>query len=548
MKHLIYIFAGLICCLITLPQVGASPLENKKQRFRITVLNTGGEPQQGIILKVAGYSSEYISNEQGLIDFEQSIDNNYVRTANFYFPTDKNRTIKSLRLDEAAQDTIIRIDRPEDLARFKQSGKTLLVNGVLKEGGKPVPHAEISIQGTGKHTFSNAQGEFSIEADYSHLIMIRAERMENKYLDIESFLQNPNQPLEIRMTKKGADRVYHVVEKMPEYPGGMKAFFNYIRRKAHTTELAEETQKEGAVMIPHAEISIQGTGKHTFSNAQGEFSIEADYSHLIMIRAERMENKYLDIESFLQNPNQPLEIRMTKKGADRVYHVVEKMPEYPGGMKAFFNYIRRKAHTTELAEETQKEGAVMIQFIVEKDGSITSPSIVRGLDARLDTAALDAIIVMPDWIPAQEHGINVRCKYSVPVPFKKPKPTPPVAPKSTPDIKKDSLSVPSAPADSLAEDSVLQVIPMPSVDSLMTDTLATDTTLVVSTDSTSVQKETVAPLSTSEATEVKPKKRNFLVRFFRWLFGIKDKENTPAESKEEKTSEVVPEGAIQKEE
>ena len=119
MKHLIYIFAGLICCLVTLPQVGASPLENKKQRFRITVLNTGGEPQQGIILKVAGYSSEYISDEQGLIDFEQSIDNNYVRTANFYFPTDKNRTIKSLRLDEAAQDTIIRIDRPEDLARFK---------------------------------------------------------------------------------------------------------------------------------------------------------------------------------------------------------------------------------------------------------------------------------------------------------------------------------------------------------------------------------------------------------------------------------------------
>ena len=446
MKHLIYIFAGLICCLVTLPQVGASPLENKKQRFRITVLNTGGEPQQGIILKVAGYSSEYISDEQGLIDFEQSIDNNYVRTANFYFPTDKNRTVKSLRLNEAAQDTIIRIDRPEDLARFKQSGKTLLVNGVLKEGGKPVPQAE---------------------------------------------------------------------------------------------------------------ISIQGTGKRTFSNAKGEFSIEADYSHLIMIRAERMENKYLDIESFLQNPNQPLEIRMTKKGADRVYHVVEKMPEYPGGMKAFFNYIRRKAHTTELAEETQKEGAVMIQFIVEKDGSITSPSIVRGLDARLDTAALDAIIVMPDWIPAQEHGVNVpaqehgvnvRCKYSVPVPFKKPKPAPPVAPKPTTDIKKDSIAVPSVPADSLAQDTILQVIPMPSADSLATDTLATDTTVVASADSTAIQKETAASLSTSEATEVKPKKRNFIVRFFRWLFGIKDKENTPAESKEEKTSEVVPEEGIQKEE
>ena len=155
---------------------------------------------------------------------------------------------------------------------------------------------------------------------------------------------------------------------------------------------------------------------------------------------------------------------------------------------------------------------------------------------------------MPDWIPAQEHGVNVRCKYSVPVPFKKPKPAPPVTPKPAPEIKKDSIAVLSVPADSLAQDTILQVIPMPSADSLVTDTLITDTTLVVSADSTAIQKETVAPLSTSEATEVKPKKRNFIVRFFRWLFGIKDKENTPAEPKEEKTSEVVPEEGIQKEE
>ena len=123
-----------------------------------------------------------------------------------------------------------------------------------------------------------------------------------------------------------------------------------------------------------------------------------------------------------------------------------------------------------------------------------------------------------------------------------------MAPKPAPEIKKDSIAVSSVPADSLAQDTILQVIPMPSADSLTTDTLATDTTLVVSNDSTTIQKETVASLSTSEATEVKPKKRNFIVRFFRWLFGIKDKENTPAEPKEEKTSEVVPEEGIQKEE
>ena len=119
----------------------------------------------------------YQRRTRSSIDFEKSTDNNYVRTANFYFPTIRTEQLNPCPLDKVAQDTIIRIDRPEDLARFKQSGKTLLVNGVLKEGGKPVSHAEISIQGTGKRTFSNVQREFSIEADYSHLIMIRAERM-----------------------------------------------------------------------------------------------------------------------------------------------------------------------------------------------------------------------------------------------------------------------------------------------------------------------------------------------------------------------------------
>lgn len=418
MKHLIYIFIWLAFLQATALSLKASSLEDKKQHFRITVLNTGGDPQQGIILRVLGYSNEYVSDEQGLIEFEQSTDKNYIRTANFYLPTDKNKSIKSLRLDEAAQDTIIRIDRPEDLVKFKQSGKTFQAKGVLKEGGKP---------------------------------------------------------------------------------------------------------------IPHAEISVQGTGRHTFSNKNGEFTIEADYSHLIMVRAESMENKYLDSEAFLQQPDRPLEIHMLKKGADRIYHVVEKMPEYPGGMKAFFNYIKRKARTTELAEKTHKEGAVMIQFVVEKDGSITSPSIVRGLDARLDTAALDAIMVMPDWIPAKDHGIPVRCKYSVPVPFKRPQPVKPAP--ATPKaphkpVAKDSLQVPPVPADSLRRDTILQVVPQ-----LPTDSLKQDTTLIAPTDSIAL-KQAAPPSTAPDAVEVKPKKRNFLVRFFRWLFGIKDKE-TSAETTEE---------------
>lgn len=424
MKRLIYyILAGLAFFQIAAIKLRATTLQENKQRFRITVLNTAGDPQQGIILRVAGFSNEYTSDEQGLIDFEQTTDKSYIRTANFYLPSDRNKSLKSLRLDQAAQDTIIRIDRPEDLIKFKQSGKTFQAKGILKDGRTPVGHAE---------------------------------------------------------------------------------------------------------------ISVQGTGRHTFSNKNGEFTIEADYSHLIMVRAESMENKYLDSEAFLQQPDRPLEIHMVKKGADRIYHVVEEMPEYPGGMKAFFNYIKRKARTTEWAEKTHKEGAVMIQFVVEKDGSITSPSIVRGLDARLDTAALDAIMVMPDWIPAKDHGIPVRCKYSVPVPFKRPQPVKAAAAPKAPQQStpaKDSIQIQTTPADSLKRDSLLQTVLKSRADSLLTDSLKKDTTLEASTDSIML-KQTTQSVTPAEAVEVKPKKRNFLVRFFRWLFGIKDKE-TPIKEYEE---------------
>ena len=76
-------------------------------------------------------------------------------------------------------------------------------------------------------------------------------------------------------------------------------------------------------------------------------------------------------------------------------------------------------------------------------------------------------------------------------------------------------------------------MPKTPVDSLLTDSLKKDTTLVVPTDSL-LLKQAISSETPSEAVEMKPKKRNFLVRFFRWLFGIKDKETTETTEKEEK--------------
>ena len=286
--------------------------------------------------------------------------------------------------------------------------------------------------------------------------------------------------------------------------------------------------------IQGAIISIQGTGRKVLSDEIGLFRIEADYNHPITIRAERMENRLLNITTFLQHPDEPYTVIMYRKNSTRIYSVAAEMPEYPGGMNAFVNYLKRKLVYPPQAKKENLEGVVAVQFVVEKDGRITSPTVVRSLRADMDSAALTAIRNMPNWIPAREHGMRVRCKYSVPVQFKIERPKP--APKKTP-LATDTIAAPkdSLGTDSLATDSLKKIV-LPG-DSLLKDSLRIKPdsllqrgdslllrpdSLTALNDSLVVSNDSIAAQPTTDQPADKPKKRNIFVRFFRWLFGIKD--------------------------
>ena len=172
--------------------------------------------------------------------------------------------------------------------------------------------------------------------------------------------------------------------------------------------------------ITGAVVSIQGTGRKALTDEIGLFRLDADFSHPITIRADGMENQSLSIQPFLQNTSEPYPIRLQPKGSNRIYTSVEEMPEYPGGMKAFQEYLDRKITYPEALKKNKTEGIVIIQFVVEKDGSISTPHVVRPLEATLDTLALKAIQEMPRWTAGKDHGTTVRCRYSLPVSFKVP--------------------------------------------------------------------------------------------------------------------------------
>ena len=71
-----------------------------------------------------------------------------------------------------------------------------------------------------------------------------------------------------------------------------------------------------------------------------------------------------------------------------------------------------------ISQENGVQGRVIVQFVVNRDGSIVDPVVVRGVDPYLDKEALRVIASMPKWKPGKQRGKEVRVKYTVPVTFR----------------------------------------------------------------------------------------------------------------------------------
>ena len=102
---------------------------------------------------------------------------------------------------------------------------------------------------------------------------------------------------------------------------------------------------------------------------------------------------------------------------DEVFMVAEQMPEYPGGMKELFKFLQNNVKYPESAMKKNVQGRVIVQFVVEKDGTPTEFNVVRSVDPDLDAEALRVMKAMSKWKPGMQRGEVVRVKYTVPVSF-----------------------------------------------------------------------------------------------------------------------------------
>ena len=101
----------------------------------------------------------------------------------------------------------------------------------------------------------------------------------------------------------------------------------------------------------------------------------------------------------------------------QIFVVVESMPTYPGGQAELMRYLHSQIKYPALAKESGISGRVFVSFVIERDGSVTDITILRGIGGGCDEEAIRVVKSMPKWNPGTQRGQPVRVRFNLPIKF-----------------------------------------------------------------------------------------------------------------------------------
>lgn len=114
----------------------------------------------------------------------------------------------------------------------------------------------------------------------------------------------------------------------------------------------------------------------------------------------------------------PVEVEQDdEEEEEEIFQVVEQDPEFPGGVEALYKFVQQNIKYPQLAKENNITGRVFVQFVVEKDGSVSNVRAARDIGGGCGAEAVRVVKSMPKWTPGKQRGKAVRAAYTLPVNF-----------------------------------------------------------------------------------------------------------------------------------
>ena len=355
------------------------------------------------------------------------------------------------------------VQDPQVAPQPEQDTKTVTYKGkVVDKDGKPIQGVKIlSVpNSTPTEVTTQADGSFEFKASpKAKLLFLYQDGNKKKGISFtDERLPKENKTNwtivynekwnEVMQSDPGTpdNPIFEVVEHMPEFTGGgMPALMEYLSKNIKYPEAAMKkgiqgrgivqfvVEKDGSItnvkilrsvdpeLDKEAVRVVSAMPKWKPGTQRGE-AVRVRFTVPVMFRLteDKTPVKYAPIENKI---NELVVVGYAPEGTTvpeegTIFDVVEQMPEYPGGMPAMMEFISKNIKYPAAAQQAKIQGRVTIQFIVNTEGNIINPRVLRSADPLLDAEAIRLTTIMPKWKPGMQRGQAVNVKYTVPIMFR----------------------------------------------------------------------------------------------------------------------------------
>ena len=230
--------------------------------------------------------------------------------------------------------------------------------------------------------------------------------------------------------------IFQVVDNPPEFPGGITEFYNYVGSSLKYTDKALKEKISGKIFVEMV-INTDGTvGNVTVLKGIGS-GLDEEAKRVVAnsptwTPGSHKEHKVrvkMVLPITFRHPDYPEleEIPLIQEkshtsgdldNSKLVEVPIDKMPEYPDGIKNFYKYVQENLKYPEEAKKMGLEGKVFVQFKVNTDGSISNVRINRGIGASCDEEAKRIVENSQNWLPMEADGKAMAMTMVIPIEFR----------------------------------------------------------------------------------------------------------------------------------
>ena len=154
--------------------------------------------------------------------------------------------------------------------------------------------------------------------------------------------------------------------------------------------MQEENYKDG-----------QLNGSSYFRNDTGKVILQKDYEQGVLVKTK----------DFLKDS-------LLQKKTDTTTNPADKMADFEGGLEKWRTYLTKNFIYPKRANDSNIEGTVFIEFIINKEGMVEEPHVYKSVELSLDDETLRLIVKAPKWVPSFQNGKNVKAYFRQPVAFR----------------------------------------------------------------------------------------------------------------------------------